>query len=166
MHLSATLLGIASLVSPSFAIMSGYHALPWDGRAFNLTVDTLSNNYNTAVLNVRNGFYRASFMNSEAFLNPYVWQLIFLGTGVFVIGVDASKNPARCTTATRAPTHEMVDRIRAWKVVQHGHQLGKRRNRVAFGDHATCHQVAWLTGRVDAPCLRKSKALWQPASQR
>ncbi|GMF19749.1 unnamed protein product [Phytophthora fragariaefolia] len=155
MHLSAALFGVISMMSVSFAAKPGYRQLPWDGRAYNLTIETLDTKYNTAFLNLRNGrndgnpadyitvqhqgrpegynddggvlaigvdgnaifstntefrrsdvfqsiegtsdtttFYRASFMKGEAFLNAYDWLLIFLGSGVFEIGVDASKNPA------------------------------------------------------------------------
>ncbi|ETI50926.1 hypothetical protein F441_05634 [Phytophthora nicotianae CJ01A1] len=156
MPLTTALLGLVALVSPSLVSTAtpGYHALPWDGSAYNLTVDTLTNKYSTPIFIQRNGgnngnpadyismqyqarpegynsddgalaigvddkaifndntgsrrsdlfqqiegtadgttFYRASLMKTEAFLNAYDWQLVFLGSGVFTIGVDASVKP-------------------------------------------------------------------------
>ncbi|EGZ27222.1 hypothetical protein PHYSODRAFT_257490 [Phytophthora sojae] len=139
MHLSTALLGLASLVSPSLAVMSDYDGLPWDGRQIQqnggsngnladyvtvqhqgrpegynddggvlaIGVDdkaifsTSTNARRSDLFRIIEGdsgsttFYRASFMKGEAFLNSYDWQLIFVGSGVFEIGVNASKTPAQ-----------------------------------------------------------------------
>ncbi|KAL4163829.1 hypothetical protein KRP22_005256 [Phytophthora ramorum] len=156
MQIFSAILGFAALVSPSLvaAATPGSNALPWDGRAFNLTVDTLTNKYQIPYFIQRNGgsngnpadyitmqyqarpegyndddgalaigvdgnaifntntntrrsdlfqrievntdgttFYRASLMKAEAFLNAHDWHLVFIGSGIFDIGVDASANP-------------------------------------------------------------------------
>ncbi|EGZ27221.1 hypothetical protein PHYSODRAFT_439445, partial [Phytophthora sojae] len=38
-------------------------------------------------------FFRTSVMKDKAFLNPYVWQLVFPGSYLFEIRVDAAANP-------------------------------------------------------------------------
>ncbi|KAL3669561.1 hypothetical protein V7S43_004948 [Phytophthora oleae] len=167
MQFFAALLSLAALVAPSVvsAATPGYHALPWDGRAYNLTVDTLTNKYSTPIFIQRNGgnngnpadyitmqyqerpegfnsddgalaigvddkaifndntgsrrsdlfqqiegnadgttFYRASLMKAEAFLNAFDWQLVFMGSGIFQVGVDASVNPAMIYYRTNGST--------------------------------------------------------------
>ncbi|KAG3089186.1 hypothetical protein PI125_g18104 [Phytophthora idaei] len=167
MQLTTALLGLVALVSPSLvsAATPGYHALPWDGRAYNLTVDTLTNKYLTPIFIQRNGgnngnpadyitlqyqarpegynsddgalaigvddkaifndntgsrrsdlfqqiegtadgttFYRASLMKANAFLNADDWQLIFMGSGIFTIGVDASVKPPMMYYRTNGTT--------------------------------------------------------------
>jgi len=157
MQLTSAIPGLIALVSPSLvtAATPGYHSLPWDGRAYNLTVDTLTNKYLTPMLVQRNGgnngnpadyitmkyqarpegfndddgalaigvdgnaifstitdirrsdlfqalegsadgttFYRVSLMKEEAFLNAFDWLLVFMGSGLFEVGVDASASPA------------------------------------------------------------------------
>ncbi|KAE8912773.1 hypothetical protein PF003_g4086 [Phytophthora fragariae] len=146
-------LALAYLVAPSAA---ADQPLPWDGRGFDLTVDTLTNKYLTHILTMRNDttygkvsdyvtiskdgrspnfngdtgvidiavdskaifktqnnfrrselvqniagyekgatFFRASVMKKEAFLNPYVWQMIFPESHIFEIRVDATASPAK-----------------------------------------------------------------------
>ncbi|KAG1690465.1 hypothetical protein DVH05_019441 [Phytophthora capsici] len=166
MQLSTVFLSLAALVAPSVsAATQGYHALPWDGRAYNLTVDTLTNKYSTPIFIQRNGgnngnpadyitmqyqerpegyndddgalaigvddkaifndntgyrqsnlfqqiegnadgttFYRASLKKADAFLNAFDWRLVFMGSGIFKVGVDASVNPAMIYYRTNGST--------------------------------------------------------------
>ncbi|KAG7400535.1 hypothetical protein PHYBOEH_005335 [Phytophthora boehmeriae] len=54
MQITSAIVGLVTFTS-LFAATSGYKSLPWDGRAFNLTVDTLTNKYLTPIFIQRNG---------------------------------------------------------------------------------------------------------------
>ncbi|EGZ27223.1 hypothetical protein PHYSODRAFT_293237 [Phytophthora sojae] len=176
MQIFSAILGLVALTSSTLvdAASPGYRSLPWDGRTFNLTVDTINDKYLTPILMQRNGgqdgnpvdyvsvqyqarpfgyngdsgqlsigvdanaiystdkdniegasdgttFFRASAMKAEAFLNAYDWRLIFLGSDLFRIGVDASANPPivyyRINGNERG---QVVDRLRTWHLKSAG----------------------------------------------
>ncbi|KAF4314764.1 hypothetical protein JM18_009455 [Phytophthora kernoviae] len=160
MVLSSAILGLSALassflVSPAAAAAPD-QALPWDGRLYDLTVDTLKEKYLTHIFTMRNDssnndpskyvsitkdgrspgyngdtgvvdiavdskamfkaqnnfrrselvqnvvsntegvtFFRASFMKEDAFLNPYLWSMIFPETHSFGIRVNATVSPAK-----------------------------------------------------------------------
>ncbi|KAG7386658.1 hypothetical protein PHYPSEUDO_015442 [Phytophthora pseudosyringae] len=102
MQLSAALLGLAALVSPSLvsAATPGYHALPWDGRAYNLTVDTLTNKY------VKPTFTPADYITLQYQARPEGYND---DDGALAIGVDDKAATGSNTGSRRSDLFQQLE---------------------------------------------------------